>query len=147
MRRWKKLSSIFNYLPAPYVQGNPEKRYEYAVWKYFSCPGEKEKAHLGIVIFDGNYLEAKLGDKFSTRSIDLMAEFRRVRDEIYILVLYLNSKREKKLKEVIDAFSREERFRFGHARVDYSLGNQTEALEHLFRQYVGYGEYIRPNIY
>ncbi len=75
-------------------------------------------------------------EKFLTKNDHLQAEFSRVRDEIRILANHLNRKKEKKLKDMIDAFSREDHFRFGQARVDYSLGTQAEALERLFRQHV-----------
>ncbi|MBS3118693.1 hypothetical protein J4417_03355 [Candidatus Woesearchaeota archaeon] len=131
--------SIFRYIlgltSSEYVL-SPENKYEYAVLKYFPRPKESEEEELGIVIFDGSYLETKLRENFHRGEEHLQAEFSRVRDEIQILANHLNGKKEKKLKDMIHAFSREDHFRFSPARVDYSLGTKTEALERLFRQHV-----------
>ena len=132
--------SIFRYIFGPssadYIPSS-ENKYEYAILKYFPRPKESEEDELGIVIFDGNYFEAKLRENFHPEKKHLRAEFSRVEDEIGILANHLNSKKEKSLKEMINAFSREDHFRFGSARVDYGLGTQTEALERLFRRHVG----------
>lgn len=131
--------SIFKYLLGPssadYIPSS-ENKYEYAVLKYFPRPGESEEDYLGVVIFDGNYFETKLVKNFPAVSNHLQAEFSRVRDEIQILANHLNCKKEKRLKDMTDVFSREDHFRFGQARVDYSLGTQAESLERLFRQHV-----------
>lgn len=131
--------NIFRYIFGPssadYIPSS-ENKYEYIVLKYFPRPRESEEDYLGVVIFGGNYFETELVENFPTKNDHLRAEFSRVRDEIRILANHLNCKTEKKLKDMIDAFSREDHFRFGQARMNYSLGTQTEALERLFRQHV-----------
>lgn len=127
--------SIFNLFDAPYALGNPEKKYEYAIWKYFPSLEGKEEANLGIVLFDGEYLLEELAEDFPS-SEHQKAMFSRVKAEIGLLISEKNSGKERKLGDIVKAFSREEHFRFGQIRYDYSTGNPAEVMARLFRRYV-----------